>query len=315
MMIRIIFSAALVLSLWGCGSRTPKDRHTDTFTTGVVAVGVDESFAPILRQEADVFESIYTQAGIVPLCASETEVIDLLLKDSVRLAVTTRPLRDGERAYLNERKFFPQEIKLAKDAIALIVNKSNPDSLISVPQLRKVLTGEITRWDELSSGSRLGTFKVVFDHSGSSTVRYAVDSLCGGHALEGPDFYAQGENARVIDYVAHDPSALGIVGVSWIGNRSDSACLSFLDDVRVMGVSRSAAASPGDSFKPYQAYIAMGDYPLSRDVYVILNDPRSGLASGFCAFLTSDKGQRIILRSGLVPATQAVRIVNMRDKL
>ena len=52
-----------------------------------------------------------------------------------------------------------------------------------------------------------------------------------------------------------------------------------------------------------------------RDVYVILTDPRSGLASGFSTFLASDRGQRIILRAGLMPATQNVRIVNVRDNL
>ena len=50
-------------------------------------------------------------------------------------------------------------------------------------------------------------------------------------------------------------------------------------------------------------------------MYVLLTDPRSGLASGFATFMASDRGQRIILRSGIVPATQNVRIVNVRENL
>jgi len=61
-------------------------------------------------------------------------------------------------------------------------------------------------------------------------------------------------------------------------------------------------------------YIALGDYPFYRTVYAIINDPRQGLSSGFANFLTSDRGQRIILKSGLVPATQPVRIVNVKDE-
>jgi len=45
-----------------------------------------------------------------------------------------------------------------------------------------------------------------------------------------------------------------------------------------------------------------------------LNDPRSALPWGFASFLASDRGQRIILKSGLVPATQPVRVVNIKDK-
>ena len=82
-----------------------------------------------------------------------------------------------------------------------------------------------------------------------------------------------------------------------------------------MAVSREEKTTEQNSYKPFQAYMALGDYPLMRDVYVILTDPRSGLASGFSTFLASDRGQRIILRAGLMPATQNVRIVNVRDNL
>ena len=61
------------------------------------------------------------------------------------------------------------------------------------------------------------------------------------------------------------------------------------------------------------ASIALNEYPLIRDVYAVLTDPRMGLASGFTSFLTSDRGQRIILKAGILPATQPVRIVDVKD--
>ena len=45
-----------------------------------------------------------------------------------------------------------------------------------------------------------------------------------------------------------------------------------------------------------------------------MKDPRSVLPWGFTSFMTSVKGQRIILKSGLVPATQPVRIVHVKDE-
>lgn len=78
-----------------------------------------------------------------------------------------------------------------------------------------------------------------------------------------------------------------------------------------MAVSREDIATIENSYKPYQAYIALNNYPLCRNIYAILNDPRNGLASGFASFLTSDRGQKIILKTGIVPATQPVRIVNI----
>ena len=62
------------------------------------------------------------------------------------------------------------------------------------------------------------------------------------------------------------------------------------------------------------AYLFYENYPLSRTIYVILNDPRGSLPSGITNFMTSDRGQRIILKAGLVPATQPIRVVNIKDE-
>lgn len=301
-----------VFALGSCRDRKPKDKYTDTATAGFVSISADESFRNIVQQEVDVFESIYTMAGINPIYTNEVDAINLLLKDSVRLAISTRTLTDAERQNLESRKFFPRDIKIATDAIALIVNKRNPDSLISLSDLGRILTGEMTQWKQLNPKSSLGAFQLVFDNQNSSTVRYALDSLCHGKPLS-ENVYAQQDNTGVIDFVSKSPDAIGVIGVSWVGSQSDSTNLSFSERVTVMAVSREPEATPDNSYKPYQAYIALGQYPLVRDVYAILNDPRSGLSSGFATFLASDRGQRIILRAGLIPATQNVRIVNVRE--
>ena len=98
-------------------------------------------------------------------------------------------------------------------------------------------------------------------------------------------------------------------------NRDHLAYLTFVCILKqVMSVSAADKATPENSFKPYQAYLFYGDYPLARSIYALLNDPRSALPWGFASFLASDRGQRIILKSGLVPATQQVRVVNIKDK-
>lgn len=308
----VFLSVILGCSCFSCRPKN-KDKHTDTITSGVIGISVDESFEPIIQQEIDVFEGIYTLAGIVPFYQNEVEAVNLLLSDSVRLAITTRRLTDSEKDALASRKFFPKEIKIATDGIAVIINKANPDTLISVSDLKKIMTGEVTHWDQLYTHSKLGPLQLVFDHANSSTVRYAIDSICRGMPLS-ENLHAQKSNAAVIDYVSKTPHAMGIIGVNWIGNKQDSTRMSFSDRITVMSVSRDDTATLQNSYKPYQAYLALGQYPLSRDIYVLLTDPRSGLASGLASFLASDRGQRIILKSGLVPATQSVRIVNVREE-
>ena len=308
-----LIGIVLLLALSACRSKS-KEGQTDTYSSGVIAIAADASFEPIIQEEIDVFESLYPLAGIVPRYTTEVEAINLLLKDSVRLAVATRTLTEEEMNSFHSRKFYPREIKLATDALALIVNRANPDSLLSVRDFRRILTGEAKTWKQVNSNSGLKDIQVVFDNKNSSTVRFAMDSVCGGKPLATENVSALKTNQQVIDFVAKNPAAIGVIGVNWLGNRSDTTNLSFKEEIRVMAVSAGDVATPENSYKPYQAYLYYGNYPLARPIYAILNDPRNGLPWGFASFMTSDKGQRIILKSGLVPATQPVRIVHVKDE-
>lgn len=302
----------LLLTLLSACQGRPKDGRTDTYTSGVISIAADESFRPIVQEEIDVFEGLFPLAGIVPRYVTEVDAVNLLLKDSLRLAITSRRLTPEEMHSFRSRKFFPQEIKIATDGLALIIHRNNPDSLISVKDLRRILTGDVKHWRELYPASPLKDIRLVFDNKNSGTVRFAVDSICRGTPLSG-QMKALHTNREVIDYVARTPEAIGIVGVNWLSDRNDSTGLSFSREVRVMAVSAADKATPDNSYKPYQAYLYYGNYPLARSIYALLNDPRSALPWGFASFLASDRGQRIILKSGLVPATQPVRIVNIKE--
>lgn len=249
-------------------NRKPKDGRTDTYTSGVIEIAADESFQPIVQEEVDVFEGIFPLAGIVPRYTTEVDAINLLLKDSVRLAITTRTLTAEEMNSFHSRKFYPREIKLATDGLALIVNRQNPDTLISVRDIRRILTGEVKNWKEVYPDSHLKEIRVVFDNPNSSTVRFATDSICGGKPLSTTEVKALRTNQQVIDYVAQTPGAMGVIGVNWLGNRSDTTNLSFRDEIKVVSVSAEEVATSENSFKPYQAYLYYGDYPLTRSIYI-----------------------------------------------
>jgi len=303
---------ASFLYLASCQTKS-KDGQTDTYTSGVIKITVDESFRPIIQEELDVFEAQFPSAGIVPKYTDEVEAINYLLKDSVRVAIVTRALSKKEEDFMKSKKFSPKSYKLATDGIALIINNQNPDSLITVAEIRKILTGEVKNWKDIYPKSKLGKMQVVFDNPNSSTVRFAIDSICNGKPLS-KELNAQKTNLEVINFVSQTPGAIGIIGVNWLSNSTDTTNLSFNQSIRVMAVSNEVTATMENSYKPFQAYLFYGYYPLSRSVYIILNDPRGSLPSGLTSFLTSDRGQRIILKSGLVPATQPVRIVNIKDE-
>lgn len=297
----------------GCGNRN-KATRTDTTTSGIAVLVSDDCFGNITQEAIDVFEALNRDAALLPQYISEAVAIDLLMRDSVRLAILARDLTEQEKESIRNRnnELIPRSQKIAVDGIAFIVNRNNPDSLISIPSLKRIMTGEITSWKDLDPSSKYGNITVVFDSPNSSTVRFIRDSICGGQALSG-DLYAAENNLAVIDYVSNTPGAMGIIGVNWISNPNDSAQLSFNDRIRVMSVSRTHPATASNSYQPVPAYLYLRYYPLTRDVYMVLTDLRGTLLAGFTHFLAGDRGQRIILKSGLVPANRPIRTIEIKD--
>lgn len=308
-----ILSCALVFSFTSCNS-SKKQGPTESFSSGDIKIAVDENFKPIIEQEIQVFEALNPEATITPIYASEVDVMNLLLKDSVQLAITTRTLSLRESQTFKNRHCPVYQDPIAIDGLGLIVNRQNRDTLITVSQVRDILTGSVTRWNQLFPSSTLGGIEVVFDNPNSSSVRYAMDSICIGKPFAKSRIYAQKTNLQVFNYVMHTKNAIGIIGVNWLDEESDTTNLSFKKGVNVMAVTESSIATTASCQKPYQAYLALHSYPFTRSVFALCSDPRDqGLARGFSLFLASDKGQRIILKSALVPATQPVRLVQVND--
>ncbi|MBQ8423859.1 MAG: substrate-binding domain-containing protein [Coprobacter sp.] len=305
----------LTIAMVGCGEQKPKSSlPEETTTSGIITICVDETLMPIIQEEIELFEGLYPKANIIPRFTTETEAFNELFSDSVKLIVATRSLTEEEINAFKARKIFPKISKIATDGVALITNRSNPDSLVTMKQLHDIFTGKITNWKQLNKKSRMGELEVVFDNTASSTVRYVVENICKGDSLQG-NIKARKDNEGVIEYVSQVPNAIGVIGSNWIGNDADSTNLSFDDRIQVMLISNDPLAFNGNSYQPFQAYIAMQLYPLCRDIYMICNSPRQSLAFGFASFVGSEKGQRIILKSGILPANVPMRVVNVRDNL
>ncbi len=304
-----IMGVVFVLFLMGCGGDPAK--QIDTPTRGVMKIAIDDSYRLFMESEIYAFETTYKYAWIDTVYKTETEVFEDFMNDSVPLIVVNRKLTDQENEILTAQQIVPKTTRIAYDAVALIVNKENPDSDIYYDQIQDIFSGKISKWSQINPSSKLGDIKVVFDHYKSANPRYfkerfELDSLPA-------TCYAVQSNREVINYVENTPNAIGVISVNWISDKRDSVSNDFLNRIKVVGVSPPGNNDPSANFyKPYQAYIANVLYPFIREVYCINRQTYSGLAFGLSAYIACDKGQLIILHSGLVPATQPIRIVEIK---
>ena len=302
------YSIHLLMVLFiACGCNE-KSAPADTATTGHIRISVDEAFYPIIDAELAAFHSFYKYASVEPVYVSEDEAIKKLLDDSVRIAVVSRELSENEVAVFEQEKLRMRVLKISTDAVALIAHPENPVSSLTIQQLSKIFSGE-TQWNEIFQSADTNKILIVFDHSGSGTARFIREKF---NTSLPENSYAVKNHSDVIQYVSENPNALGIIGVNWISDSDDSDAQEFSNKINVLRIAVDSMDLPGK--QPYQAYIADSSYPLTRSIYIISREARNGLGTGFTAFVASDKGQRIILKSGLVPATMPVRIIGLKNE-
>lgn len=299
-----LLTAAVCITLTtSCGNhRKPAGWRT----SDDVHIAVDETFRPIMEEAFETFSLLHVEAKIVPTFCSEDSAIRMLVNDSVRCCIATRKLRDNEMRIIESHNLGAKQAQIATDAFALIVNKANPDTLITLDEIKKIVSGQITRWEQLPRSGKRGTLKLVFDHSGSSTVRFMRDSLCGGKDLAGNVYASEGgTNTAVKEMVKTDPDIIGVIGTDWLREKGDTVMTNFEPlDVKVLRVSRDNDKD-AIGWKPYQYRLLTGDYPLMRSVYVITTDPRvRSTTKTFYFFMKGQKGQTIICNnSQMLPYT------------
>ncbi|MEI8201751.1 MAG: substrate-binding domain-containing protein [Bacteroidota bacterium] len=307
---RMLAIAVCCILLFSCGN--PSGVIDETPTRGHIKITVDESYQLLIDAELQVFQSIYTYAKVDVAYKPEAEAIADLMNDSVRLVVVNRKLTDQEDQYLKNKQLIPRTTKIAYDGMAFIVNKKNTDTLIRWDQIRDIFAGRINNWKQLNPKSNSADLKVVFDNNKSGNVRQIKEQFKINQSF--PEYcFAVKSNPEVIKYVEENQHAIGVIGVNWISDPHDTISHQFLNNINVVEIgNENNTDGSGLYCKPYQGYIAESSYPLRREVYIISRETFSGLGTGFASFVAGDKGQRIILKAGMVPATMPVRLIQVK---
>lgn len=289
---------AVIVFFFAC-NQSKSSKNKETILKGSATIYVDETLMPIIEDQVDIFESKY-EAKIKLISKSEAEIVNSLFKEKGAIAILTRNLTLEESKVFEQRKIIPKITMFATDAVALISNKNTKDSIVA---LKDVIS--------FMQGNAVPSIKgLVFDNPNSSTVRY-MNSLAGIKAIPEKNVFSFKTNDEVIKYVSENEGMIGVVGVNWLTQPMPSM-QKYVDNVTTLKVK---GLKGEDAFTPSQNNIAERKYPLARDLYIINCQGYSGLGMGFASFVAGDIGQRIILKSGLLPVRIPGRNITIRNKI
>jgi len=291
------FALLTLLFVFSCQKKNNKSE--DTILEGKATVYVDESIFPIVEDEAAVFETEYN-AKLHLVSKSENEIINDLFNDTARIVVLTRTLSAKELKAYKSKKITSRITPFATDAVAFIRNKTTNDTLISLQDVIDFLKGKPIQ----------NIKGLVFDNANSSTARY-ISEISGVTVNNQKNVFSFKTNEEVLKYVSKNNGIIGVIGMNWIF-QPPLDLQETVDNVNVLGVK---GINKTEYFFPTQDNLAQGKYPLARRLYIINCQGYSGLGMGFGSFLTGERGQRIILKSGLVPEQIPSRKIKIRNTI
>jgi phosphate transport system substrate-binding protein len=260
-----------------------------------------------LKSEKTAFENNYHFAHINLKFTPENEAIADLLNEKVRSIVVSRDLTAKEKEIFTREKITYRSFPFAADGIALLTNKQNTDTLISLPLLKELLQGKISNWNKMGARSVSGEISLVVDKANSSNIKFLIDKL-GIPATQKLAVFAAGSNPAVIEYVKNHSNALGIIGSNWISDGDNPTSLGFIKSVHVMSVAEKDGLPQDKYLQPFGYNLALKTYPLRREIKLILKESHLGLGTGFVNYVCGEMGQLIVLKAGLIPLTRPITI-------
>ncbi|MFA9191000.1 substrate-binding domain-containing protein [Flavobacterium sp. FZUC8N2.13] len=299
LMLSLSFFLFLAIGIFVSCKQSDSKKDKESIIKGKVDLLVDETVKPLLEDQIAVFESEY-DAQITLQAKSEKELMQKFLKDTSGIAILTRPLSANETKFFEQMKIKPKTTKFATDAIALISNKKDLDTLIAMKDVVAFLKGDL----------KTKIKGLVFDNPNSSTVRYFT-ALAGVKEVPKEGVYSFKSNEEVVKFVAENDGIIGVIGVNWL-LQPTASIKDYLTNINVLSVQ---GLNKNSYFAPTQNNLAEGTYPLARDLFIINCQGYSGLGMGFASFLAGDIGQRIILKSGMLPKDIPGRKILIKSRL
>lgn len=279
----------------------PKQSRQDIIA-GTLNVVVDEVAYPLLKEQEEIFLSSYPNARLNVIKKPELLAVRELLSNEANVAVLARKLNEIEADYFSKRSIKPRVFPVWTDAIVVVGHTKTNDTTVTIGYLLEAMRGK-------SSDKK----KIVFDNLNGSTLRYfkelgEMEKIAANFVEE------QAGSEKVLEAVASDPNKIGILGYHVYSNLISS--FPRKDNIRILSVQNTLGEqADGLYYRPTQSTIAAEKYPLRQTFYVQNYQPKLGVGIGFSAFLTGDRGQRIVLKSGLVPATMPGRDIIIRDDI
>ena len=216
-----------------------------------------------------------------------------LISGTCDIAMSSRNIKDKEVSLARQKGINPNEIIVALDGLAVVVNPSNPVGKLTMSQLADIFTGRITNWQEV--GGKNEKIVLLSREVNSGTHVYFKEHVLRRGDPAGKEEFAStalmlSSSQAIADEVAGNSSTIGYYGMGYISPKQKAVAI--------------AKDEKSEYVSPAIENVISGKYPISRPLFMYTNGFPQGLVKKFDDFCLSKDGQEIVLKTDFVPVNR-----------
>lgn len=307
----------LLIILPGCDFGEIKQKSV----TGESTVYVDENLEPLLNDFKTEFEKEYKEAKINFVVKPAKVILTELINGDIRDVMVARDFNQEESDFIKKKSLEVKKYELAYDGIGFIVNPGNPAERLTSDDLKKIFTGEYTKWSQIKvqdeeqnvnikkkMTAKNDEIKVYIQRPNSSAHELVKDSvLYGSEFLQSAKICST--SVQMLESVRKYENSIGFINLAWLTVGRQDILDSTVNALRISKITPTGRQYDFEIF--HQGTVAYKKYPYIRKVIYFSTEFAITTSEGFVSFLLKPGGQKIFLNKGLVPKTQPVRLIQI----
>ena len=263
-----VLAAALVLA-GACNKGTTENAGSRSNAPYTIEVGGSTSVTPLMELFAEEYQKLNSHIKVNINGTGSGDGINNTGK-LYQIGMSSRELTPAEQG------MGLKETVVAIDGIAVIINKDNPVSDLSLEQIRNVYTGAVTDWSQVSGGAKRGRIAVVSREEGSGT-RGAFEELVGfqGKLVAGAN--ESTSTGAIKAGIVQNPDAIGYISLGSVD-----------DTIKSISVGGAVAST---------ANVVNGSYKIARPFIVLTGNNPHAETAAFIQWILGAEGQAVVRRS------------------
>lgn len=269
----LLTGAMLTAALTGCGNESA-NTNSNSLQTSSATVSTDgsTSMEKVIGYLSEAYMADNTNTKITYNPTGSGAGIQAVSEGRCDIGLSSRDLKSEEAQNLNATV-------IAIDGIAMIANPQNSVSDLTIEQIAKIYTGEVTNWNEVGGNDAP---IVLIGREAASGTRDGFESITG---TKDKCQYSQEltSTGDVVQTVSSNPNAIGYASLA-----------SVKDTVKLLSV---------EGVTPTNETIQNGTYKIQRDFVFVTpkNKQLSEAAQAFMDYASSAEADEMITKAGAVP--------------